>query len=112
MSSRNEIKSQQNHNKSLLHSNKPKFKENLRENIYKDEFPEDGLLFETLPEETIEQVIKKIRYKARMEQLKDFKLLIISILITLFLIFLFVNKVEAELHKRSNINYSTNLYSN
>ena len=67
------------------------------QHIYKDEIPEDGLLFETLPEETIEQVIKKIRSKARMEQLKDFKLLIISILITLFLIFLFVNKVEAEL---------------
>jgi len=112
MSSRNEIKSQQNHNKSLLHSNKPKFKENLRENIYKDEIPEDGLLFETLPEETIDQVIKKIRAKARLENLKDLKLLIISVLITLFLIFLFVNKVEEELYKRSNINYSANSYNN
>ena len=112
MSSRNEIKSQQNHNKSLLHSNKPKFKENLRENIYKDEIPEDGLLFETLPEETIEQVIEKIRAKARLENLKDLKLLVISVLITLFLIFLFVNKVEEELYKRSNINYSANSYNN
>ena len=112
MSSRNEIKSQQNHNKSLLHSNKPKFKENLRENIYKDEIPEDGLLFETLPDETIEQVIIKIRSKARIENLKDLKLLIISVLITLFLIFLFVNKVEEELNKRSRITYPTNLYYN
>lgn len=102
MSKRVEIKSQQNHNKSLLHSNKPKFKEDLRENIYKDEMPLDGILFDKIPEKNFNEVIEKIRYKARLENLKDLKLLVISILITLLLIFLFVDKVETELNNRKN----------
>lgn len=102
MSKRVEIKSQQNHNISLLHSNKPKFKEDLRENIYKDEMPLDGILFDKIPEKNFNEVIEKIRYKARLENLKDLKLLVISILITLLLIFLFVDKVETELNNRKN----------
>ncbi|WP_300439604.1 hypothetical protein [Christiangramia sp.] len=110
MPNRNEIRSQQDHNKSLLRSNKPRFKENIRENIYKDEIPEDGLLFDRIPEKSVEQVIKKIRSNARLETIKDFKLLIISILIILFLIFLFVHKVEEEMHRRNNVTHPTNLY--
>jgi len=102
MSKRVEITSQQNHNKSLLYSNKPKFKEDLRENIYKDEMPLDGILFEKIPEKNFQEVIEKIRYRARLENIKDLKLLVISILITLLIIFLFVEKVEKELKNRQN----------
>ncbi|MCB7482126.1 hypothetical protein [Christiangramia sediminis] len=102
MSKRVEITSQQNHNKSLLYSNKPKFKEDLRENIHKDEMPLDGILFEKIPEKKFNEVIEKIRYKARLENIKDLKLLVISILLTLFIIFLFVEKVEEELKNRQN----------
>ncbi|SDS28896.1 hypothetical protein [Gramella sp. MAR_2010_147] len=100
MSSRNEIKSQQNHNKSLLHSNKPKFKENIRENIYRDELRQDGIFSDKIPGDILEEIIEKIRIKARNEVMRQFKLLIISIIITLLMIFLFVNKVEKELRNR------------
>ena len=98
--SHGKTRSQHDHNKSMLHSNKPKFKENIRENIYKDEMPEDGVLFNKIPEDRFIQVIDSIRSNARSENIKQFKLLIISIIITLIIILLFVNKVEKEIRHR------------
>jgi len=99
-----EIKSQHNHNKSLLHSNKPKFKENTRKNIYTDEIPRDGILFNEIPEQNFTEIIKNIRANARLENLRQLKLLVISIILTLLILFLFVDKVEKEIRHRKTQN--------
>jgi len=103
----NRIRSQKDHNKSMLPSNRPKFKENIRENIYKDEIPKDGIFFENISEETLNEIIKNIRYKARCEAFKQIKLVVLSILVTLLITFLFINEVEKEIkHRRMESSFS------
>ena len=100
------IRSQHNHNNSLLPSNKPKFKENIRENIYKDEIQDDGVLFDSVSEEKLNTVLESIRLKAKYETIKEIKILILSIIITLLITFLFIERVEKEIkHRRmENLN--------
>lgn len=76
-------KSLHEHNKSLLYSNKPKFKEDIRDNIYVDEIRNDGIFFEKIEQEQLEKVLKESRLKANKELFKQAKLLVISLFITL-----------------------------
>lgn len=82
-------KSLHEHNKSLLYSNRPKFKEDIRDNIYVDKIRMDGVLFEKIEKDQLEKVIAQIRINAKRELLKQFKMLAISIFITI-LIMLFL----------------------
>ena len=82
-------KSLHEHNKSLLYSNRPKFKEDLRENIHIDKIRTDGILFDQIEEDRLEKVIAQIKANAQKELYKEFKMLALSIVITiLILIFL------------------------
>ena len=89
MSVKLSTKSLHEHNKSLLYSNRPKFKEDIRDNIYVDKIRTDGVLFEEIEKDKLERVIAQIKANAKRELIKDFKYLAISIFITiLIMIFL------------------------
>lgn len=79
-------KSLHEHNKSLLYSNRPKFKEDIRENIHTDKIRTDGVLFEKVDKDQLEKVIAQIKTNAKRELLRQFKLLAISVFITLLII--------------------------
>ena len=82
-------KSLHEHNKSLLYSNRPKFKEDIRDNIHVDKIRTDGVLFEKIEENQLEKVIAEIKSNAKRELLRQFKMLAISVFITiLIMIFL------------------------
>ena len=82
-------KSLHEHNKSLLYSNRPKFKEDIRDNIHVDKVRTDGIFFEKIDKDQLEKVIAKIKANAKRELLRQFKMLAISIFITiLIMIFL------------------------
>ncbi len=74
------------HNKSLLYSNRPKFKEDIRDNIYVDRFREDGIMFSKVTEEDLQKVLAKIRMNARKEFFRQLKMLAVSILITILIL--------------------------
>lgn len=76
-------KSLHEHNKSLLYSNRPKFKEDIRDNIHVDKIRTDGVLFENIEKDQLERVIIQIKANAKKESLRQFKLLAISVLITI-----------------------------
>lgn len=78
-------KSLHEHNKSLLYSNRPKFKEDIRDNIHVDKIRTDGVSFDKIEKDQLEKVIAQIRTKAKKELLKQFKLLAISIFITIMI---------------------------
>lgn len=80
-------KSLHEHNKSLLYSNRPKFKEDIRDNIYVDKIRTDGVLFEEIEKDKLERVIAQIKANAKRELIKDFKYLAISIFITILIMF-------------------------
>lgn len=79
-------KSLQEHNKSLLYSNRPKFKEDIRDNIHVDKIRTDGVLFEKIEKQQLERVIAQIKANAKKELVKQFKILAISIFITILII--------------------------
>ena len=82
-------KSLHEHNKSLLYSNRPKFKEDIRDNIHIDKIRTDGVLFEKIEKHQLERVITEIKATAKKELIKQFQILAISIFITiLIMIFL------------------------
>ena len=82
-------KSLHEHNKSLLHSNKPKFKEDIRDNIYVDKIRNDGILFEKIEKEQLEKVLAQIKLNAKKELFRQFKMIAASVFITiLIMIFL------------------------
>lgn len=60
-------KSLHEHNKSLLYSNRPKFKEDIRENIHIDKIRTDGILFDQIEEDRLEKVIAQIKANAQKE---------------------------------------------
>ncbi|MCP9198852.1 hypothetical protein MKO06_02970 [Gramella sp. GC03-9] len=76
-------KSLHEHNKSLLYSNRPKFKEDIRDTIHVDKIRTDGILFEKIEEDHLEKVIAQIKANAKRELFKQFKMLAISIFITI-----------------------------
>lgn len=78
-------KSLQEHNKSLLYSNRPKFKEDLRENIHKDQVRLDGIQFHDVHHQHLENVLTDIRNNARKEIYRQLKYLVISVFITALL---------------------------
>lgn len=78
-------KSLQEHNKSLLYSNRPKFKEDIRDNIHVDKIRTDGVLFEKIEKQQLERVIAQIKANAKKELVKQFKILAISIFITILI---------------------------
>ena len=78
-------KSLQEHNKSLLYSNRPKFKEDLRENIHKDQVRLDGIQFHDVDHQHLETVLSEIRSNARKEIYRQLKFLVISVFITALL---------------------------
>ncbi|MDT0643452.1 hypothetical protein RM553_11475 [Zunongwangia sp. F363] len=80
-------KSLHEHNKSLLYSNRPKFKEDLRENIYVDKIRNDGLYYKRVNENELKKVLAQIRLKARREFIKELKVLAVSIVITLIFVY-------------------------
>ena len=82
-------KSLHEHNKSLLYSNRPKFKEDIRDNIYVDKIRTDGIAFAKIEKHQFDIVIAQIKARAKRELLKQFKILVISIFITI-LIMLFL----------------------
>ena len=86
MSDKGGTKSQHAHNKSLLYSNRPKFKENIRENIYVDKIRTDGIAFEKVDSKQLEKVLAQIRYKAEREVLRQRKIFIISFFITIVIV--------------------------
>ncbi|WP_373058143.1 hypothetical protein [Zunongwangia sp. H14] len=81
------VKSLHEHNKSLLYSNRPKFKEDIRENIYIDKVRNDGLNYEKIKESELKKVLAQIKMKAKREFIKELKILGISIIITLIFLF-------------------------
>ncbi|PTX43503.1 hypothetical protein C8P64_2031 [Christiangramia gaetbulicola] len=78
-------KSLHEHNKSLLYSNRPKFKEDIRDNIYVDKIRNDGIGQDKIDENQLKKVIAEIRFNARKELLKQFKILTLSIFITILI---------------------------
>lgn len=82
-------KSLHEHNRSLLHSQKPKFKEDLRDPINSDRLRIDGVKFSNHTPEELEQVLADIKLNAARELQQQYKLMslsmIISVLIMLFL---------------------------
>lgn len=80
-------KSLHEHNKSLLYSNRPKFKEDIRENIYLDKIRTDGVKFLEIEEIQVRKVIAEIKSNARKELIREFKMLLASIAITLVILF-------------------------
>ncbi len=86
MSDKGGTKSQHAHNKSLLYSNRPKFKENIRENIYVDKIRTDGIAFEKVDKEQLEKVLAQIRIKAKREVSKQRKIFVISFFITIVIV--------------------------
>ena len=78
-------KSLHEHNKSLLYSNRPKFKEDIRENIYLDKIRNDGIGFEKFEEKELEKVITQIKLNAKKELFRQYKMLSISIFITIMI---------------------------
>ena len=75
-------KSLHEHNKSLLYSNRPKFKEDIRDNIHVDRIRTDGVHFEIIDQDNLHQVLNQIRKNARREFIRQLKMLGISIFIT------------------------------
>jgi len=78
-------KSLHEHNKSLLYSNRPKFKEDIRDNIYVDKIRNDGIGQDKVDENQLKKVIAEIRFNARKELLKQLKILTLSIFITILI---------------------------
>lgn len=78
-------KSLHEHNKSLLYSNRPKFKEDIRDNIYVDKIRNDGIGHDKVDKNQLKKVIAEIRFNARKELLKQFKILTLSIFITILI---------------------------
>lgn len=77
------------HNKSLLYSNKPKFKEDIRDTIYVDRIRNDGIYFEPIEDEHLNVVLSEIRQNARREFFRQLKMAGISIFLTaMFLLYL------------------------
>ena len=76
-------KSLQEHNKSLLYSNRPKFKEDIRENIYVDKLRVDGIKFEEIETDQVNRVIAQIKLNAKREMFRQFSMLALSIIITI-----------------------------
>ncbi len=74
------------HNKSLLYSNRPKFKEDIRDNIYVDRLRDDGIMFNKISEEELQKVLTKIRMNARKEFFRQLKMLAVSIVITIIIL--------------------------
>ncbi|MGB7785817.1 MAG: hypothetical protein WBL27_06930 [Salinimicrobium sp.] len=87
-------KSLHEHNKSLLYSNRPKFKDNLRENIYVDRIRTDGVTFEKIEKEQLEKVIAQIRRNAKKKLLREYKIFTVSIFITAFILLFLENYLE------------------
>lgn len=82
-------KSLHEHNKSLLYSNRPKFKEDIRENIYVDKVRNDGLMFEKVNEEELIKVIAQIKLNSKKKLFTELKILSLSVFITVvFLLYL------------------------
>ena len=79
-------KSLQEHNKSLLYSNRPKFKEHIRENIYVDKIRKDRVMFKKVEEEALKKVMAQIKRNARREVYKQLKTLAVSIFITVIIL--------------------------
>ncbi|MDR5589915.1 hypothetical protein [Christiangramia sp. SM2212] len=79
-------KSLHEHNKSLLYSNRPKFKEDIRDNIYVDKPRNDGLGLMEISEEDLELLLTAIRHKARTELNRQFKMMLASIGITIIIL--------------------------
>ena len=75
MSDKGGTKSLHEHNRSLLYSKRPKFKENLRDNIYVDKIKTDGIVFEKVAPEQLEKALAQIRIKAKREVLRQRKFL-------------------------------------
>lgn len=94
-------KSLHEHNKSLLYSNRPKFKEDNRDNIYVDKLRTDGVLFQRIEKDKLDKVMAQIRLNAKKELQKQFKMVVISIFITiLIMIFLKDYLDQSFLHSK------------
>lgn len=78
-------KSLHEHNRSLLYSKRPKFKEDIRENIHVDKIRNDGVLFEKVDKDVLEKIIIQIKIKAKKDFFVQLKLTGISIIITAIL---------------------------
>ncbi|QYA26943.1 hypothetical protein G3I01_16055 [Gramella sp. MT6] len=76
-------KSLHEHNKSLLYSNRPKFKEDIRENIYLDKIRNDGIGIDRIDENQLKKVITQIRLNAKKELYRQYKMLTVSIFIAI-----------------------------
>ena len=82
-------KSLHEHNKSLLYSNRPKFKEDIRDNIHVDKIRTDGILFEKIEKHQFEKVIAQIKTNAKREFFRQIRFMAISIFIS-FLIMIYL----------------------
>lgn len=80
-------KSLHEHNKSLLYSNRPKFKEHVRENIHVDRIREDRVEYEQVNQENLKRVLAQIKQNARREVFRQLKILVVSIFITAIILF-------------------------
>lgn len=80
-------KSLHGHNKSLLYSNRPKFKEHVRENIHVDRIRKDRVQYEQVDEEDLKKVLAQIKKNAQKEVYRQLKILAVSIFITAILLF-------------------------
>lgn len=79
-------KSLHEHNKSLLYSNRPKFKETIRENIHVDRIRNDGVKFEKVNEIDVKKVIAQIRNNSKKGLLRELKIILISIYLTIIIL--------------------------
>ncbi|MCH4824597.1 hypothetical protein ML462_15595 [Gramella lutea] len=66
-------------------SNRAKFKENNREGIYSKKQQTDKIKFHQVPKEKLERIKEAIRIKSKSEKLKQIKILVISLIITVIM---------------------------
>ena len=71
MSTMQDMNNRIHQNRAQLSSKRPKFKENNRDLIYSEEEKSEGLIFKTVSEETLMELKKQIRTRAKKERKQE-----------------------------------------
>ena len=87
-------KSLHEHNRSLLYSQKPKFKEDLRDPINSDRIRLDGVKFRNYSSEELEQILAEIKLNAARDLQHQYKLMVISSIISLLIMLFLKYKLD------------------
>lgn len=87
-------KSLHEHNKSLLYSQKPKFKEDLRDPINSDRIRLDGVKFRNYSSEELELVLAEIKLNATRDLRQQYKLMVVSMIISVLIMLFLKYKLD------------------